>query len=418
MGALTRILCRLLRRRTDERGQAMPLAAVGIFAMTLGVLATLNLGQAVHQKIKLQNTADSAAYTLAAMEARTFNYIAFLNRVQIAHYNTAMVVQSYLTWVGFQVSIFGTAADLVQSVKNAVDMGASWGCPGGGCQYLPFKPIAEIMAQIAQLFKKLAVNIYPMGAKIGHQIVEAMTIFNRSAVWQAQAARALLLNVHLSTGMQNYIEKLDPDISFKNGKMAILNFIANMVMNSIEYYQTFDHASGVNPYLIAAPIDYAKRLRKGGAYDVTSLDDKAKDAYRVMTELCHATRTPQFVSNRRGQAYGVAISAVITGSKMGQTKLTEGGSLNGAEIRAIRSEKNYKVGKQLSSDDFMQGGGGTIVWARQRHVRLEQQAGGRGAGLRGQGQALPLRRGHREDGQHRPWQGDHRHPPTRRADGR
>ena len=349
------------RRRADgERGQAMPMAAVGIFAMTLGVLATLNLGQAVHQKIKLQNTADSAAYTLAAMEARTFNYIAFLNRVQIAHYNTAMVVQSYLTWVGFQVSMFGAAADLTQTVANAVQTGASWGCPYAGCPYLYVQTVITVMAQLAQAMKKIAVNLYQIGAKLGHQIVEAMSIFNTSAVWQAQAARALLLNVHIATGMQNYIEKLDPDISYGSGKMAILNSVVNGVMNSIEYYQTFDHASGMNPYMLAAPIDYVKRVRKGGTYsDVSKLDDKAKDAYRVMTELCHATRTPQFVSNRSGSAFAISIPSTITGSKMGQTKITEeADSLKKPEIPQIRSEKNYRVGKNLASDDYLQSGFG------------------------------------------------------------
>jgi hypothetical protein len=364
MAAMTRLLCRLLLRRgcrRDERGQALPMAAVGIFAVTLGVLATLNLGQAVHQKIKLQNTADSAAYTLAAMEARTFNYIAFLNRVQIAHYNTAMVVQSYLTWVGFQVSIFGTAADLVTTVKNAVDTGASWGCPYAGCPYIPLKVIATVMSQLVQLMKKIAVNLYQIGAKIGHQIVEAMAIFNKAAVWQAQIARAGLLNNHIATGMQNYIKKLDPDISFSSGKRALLNTVVNMVMNSVEYYQTFDNASGMNPMFPALLFDI-KRVSKGGQYDdENNLDDKAKDAYRVMTELCHATRTPQFVSNRSGQAYGIAIIGFVTGSKMGQTKITEEGSLNGPEIRAIRSEKNYKVGKKLSSDDFMQSGTGVAT---------------------------------------------------------
>ena len=54
------------RRARDERGQALPLAAVGILMMCLGVIVTLNLGQAVHEKIRLQNNADAAAYSLAA----------------------------------------------------------------------------------------------------------------------------------------------------------------------------------------------------------------------------------------------------------------------------------------------------------------------------------------------------------------
>ena len=110
------LMTRLFRPHRNERGQAMPLAAIGMFVMVLGVLATLQLGTAVYQKIKLQNTADAAAYTLAAMEARTFNYIAFLNRAQIAHYNTAMVVQSYMTWVGFQIAMFGTAVDMLTAL--------------------------------------------------------------------------------------------------------------------------------------------------------------------------------------------------------------------------------------------------------------------------------------------------------------
>ena len=104
----------LLRRGSP--GQAMVLGAVALLCLTLGVLATLNLGQAVHEKIKLQNTADAAAYSLATMEARTFNYIAFTNRVQISHYHTAMVVQSYVSYAGYSLAVFGTAADIVRAL--------------------------------------------------------------------------------------------------------------------------------------------------------------------------------------------------------------------------------------------------------------------------------------------------------------
>ena len=345
------------RRRRNEQGQALPLAAVGIFAMALGVLATLNLGQAVHQKIKLQNAADSAAYSLAAMEARTFNYIAFLNRAQIAHYNTAMVVQSYMTWVGFQVALFGTAVDMLAAIKDSVEFGASWCCTPPycifGCLYKIARPGVVYAFNIAKIMRQFSVMLYRVGEQLGHWIVEAMSIFNNAAVWQTQFARAALLNGHILTGMQSYVTKNDPDISFTQGKSRFMNMFINMALNSIEYYQAFDNASGINPYALAIPFDMF-RVSPSGKYTKHS-DKGAEDAYRIMTELCHATRTPKFVSNRRGNptpATTVYTTVFVQGNKMGQTKFTNKGDMNGAEISAIESEGNYQIGQYLSSDDY------------------------------------------------------------------
>ena len=353
---MIRFIFRLLPRpKRDERGQALPLAAFGIFAMCLGVLATLNLGQAVHQKIKLQNTADSAAYTLAAMEARTFNYIAFLNRAQIAHYNTAMVVQSYMTWVGFHVALYGTAVDLLTDLKQSVDMGASWGtCSpfSPGCPYQPLKPIVTFMAKFARAFLKISKALRDIADRIGHQIVEAMTIFNSATLWQSQFARAVLLNGHILTGMQSYITKMDPDLSFTSGKSRFMNMIVNGALNSIEYYSVWDKASGLNPYVFALPF-HIKRVMPSGEYTKHS-DADSQDAYKLMAELCHGTRTPQFVSNRRESfpPGGLALLATVMGTKMGQTKFTKDGKMTGAKISAIGTEGNYSMGQYLSSDDY------------------------------------------------------------------
>jgi hypothetical protein len=86
----------------DEDGQAIVLAAVGMLVMALSVLMTAFWGYAVYEKIKLQNNADSTAYSLAVMEARVLNYMAYLNRAMIANYVRMIALQSllsYLTWV-------------------------------------------------------------------------------------------------------------------------------------------------------------------------------------------------------------------------------------------------------------------------------------------------------------------------------
>jgi Flp pilus assembly protein TadG len=36
--------------------------------LSIAVLATVNLGHNIHERVRLQNTADSAAYSMAAME--------------------------------------------------------------------------------------------------------------------------------------------------------------------------------------------------------------------------------------------------------------------------------------------------------------------------------------------------------------
>jgi hypothetical protein len=373
------------RRWGNQRGQAMVLASIGIFVMCLAVLATFNLGHAVHQKIRLQNTADSAAYTLAAMEARTFNYIAFLNRVQIAHYNTAMMTQSFISWVGFQRAMFATAVDILISVQGSILLGASWPCPGPGCVYQALVGGIQGAVQAAKGMKQGFDQAFAQAHKLAHQFAQAMAIFNKDVIWHAQLTRAALMNVNIMSGMQNYIEKNDPDISFKNGKSVFLNVIVNGALNSLEYYHAFDKSSGVNPFAFTVVQNYMK-LKKddttfggflkpkndtsggGGGDKPTRID-----AYRIMTEISHASRSPKFVFNRGGAAGGMfpvgALVAVIAGKK-GATKLTSEGKRDNAEIRAIskdpdakkdaggKHDSSYVPGEYLSSHDYATFSGG------------------------------------------------------------
>src|SRR5687767_7015335 len=60
-----------------------------------------NLSRSVYEKIQLQNAADAAAYSLATLEARTFNFIAFANRAQVANYVQMLELQSLLSNLTF-----------------------------------------------------------------------------------------------------------------------------------------------------------------------------------------------------------------------------------------------------------------------------------------------------------------------------
>jgi hypothetical protein len=87
--------------KRTERGQAALLGVVGVIVLAVGMYTSYNLSRAVYEKIQLQNAADAAAYSLATLEARTFNFIAFANRAQVANYVQMLELQSMLSSLTF-----------------------------------------------------------------------------------------------------------------------------------------------------------------------------------------------------------------------------------------------------------------------------------------------------------------------------
>jgi hypothetical protein len=347
---------RYLRRGSP--GQSMVLGAVALLCLTLGVLATLNLGQAVHEKIKLQNTADAAAYSLATLEARTFNYIAFTNRVQITHYHTAMVVQSYVSYAGYALGIFGTATDILRALYYA---NRDWCsrlpypanipfCIASGIEG-PISAFADVMMGVANVF-------YEVAHIASQYFVEAMSLYNRDAMHRRiQLMKAAQLNVHLLTGMQEFVKKNDQQLGW-TANNNMFNMLLNTVMNSYEYWSAYDKASGMNPAafgLLFAASDLTK-------YKKDASDANVKEAQAIMAEIANATRAHKDVYDRSGTAFATTIFGTVTGQKKGQTRLIgKQGSIDPKpEIAAIRSQGHYGecTGDRLASDDFISAGSG------------------------------------------------------------
>ncbi|RTL51175.1 MAG: hypothetical protein EKK46_12770 [Rhodocyclaceae bacterium] len=66
-------------------GQALVLALFTSVVMVLGLYAMYSMGSQAIEKIKLQNTADAAAYSVAVAEARDYNFSAYTNRAMVAN---------------------------------------------------------------------------------------------------------------------------------------------------------------------------------------------------------------------------------------------------------------------------------------------------------------------------------------------
>lgn len=80
-----RVPVQLLKsRRGKPRGQAMILSCLTLLLLALMMMLSYSVNQVIHERIRLQQHADSVAYSLAVIEARAFNYIAYTNRAQAA----------------------------------------------------------------------------------------------------------------------------------------------------------------------------------------------------------------------------------------------------------------------------------------------------------------------------------------------
>lgn len=346
----------------NKKGQAFPLAAIGVFIMALSVLATLNLGQAIHEKIKLQGTADAAAYSLASMEARAFNFTAMLNRTMLVNYNTAMAVQSYYNYAGFCLFLVGSVRDLLACMVSSLD----WGCtyirlpPWLNAAYCLLRSIFAAVNQImSAIIKFFDVVINKIIHPISSGIVDALGLMNKYMFWQMQLIRLALVNAHILTGMHQVISDnyIHPQSGQTRWRFEITPWmLLNMALNTLEYRSAFDRGAGVN----ASAFDLI--FAGWGDYDnfIQRKENINEDAVRIMTEIANATRSHQAIYNRKRSVFASWAVSNIFGEKMGATKLIPTGneSKPNPDVPKIRSAGNYELGDVLASDDYITRGWG------------------------------------------------------------
>jgi len=348
--------------------------------MFFAVLATLNLGQAVHEKIRLQNSADSAAYSLAALEARAFNFIALTNRTQIVHYNTAMAVQSYLSYAGFCLGLFGTLRDMIKDAELVGKFGCTTLPPPAKP---PFCLVENWMRAIGQVFKQVF-NVLSELYDILHDLyawtAEAMSYFNKYAIWQMQLVRALQINTHLVTGMNDFVKANDPAMTY-TAKNQWFNIILNSVLNSVEFQAAFDRGGGLNPFWLDA-LKNGILQNKIKEFKPNPDDPEYEKAYRVMTEIANASRSHKNIYDRSGGVVSSLLVSSVFGRKMGATKLVEQGDPS-PKIDTVHEDGpfNYTVGDTLASDDYMTTGVGFVPAGVVYIVVLPRGVGNIGDGI-------------------------------------
>ncbi len=363
----------------NKKGQAFPLAAIGVFIMALSVLATLNLGQAIHEKIKLQGAADAAAYSLASMEARAFNFTAMLNRTMLVNYNTAMAVQSYYNYAGFCLFLVGSVRDLLACMVSSLDFGCTyiklppWLNAAYCLLYGIFSAVNQILSAIIKIFDVIINKvIHP----ISSGIVDALGLMNKHMFWQMQLIRLALVNTHILTGMHQIVSDnyIHPQTNQTRWRFELTPWMfLNMALNTLEYRSAFDRGASVN----ASVFD----LLFVGWRDYQNFTERKEnineDAVRIMTEIANATRSHKAIYNRKRGLFASWVVSNIFGEKMGATKLIPTGNQSkpNPDIRKIRSSGNYEMGDVLASDDYISSGWGiasvgiSVVFAQSSTIK-------------------------------------------------
>ncbi|AKU93311.1 pilus assembly protein TadG-related protein [Vulgatibacter incomptus] len=276
------MLARIRRLSREEDGQALVLAALLLFAIAVAVLGTANLGHAVHERIQLQNAADNAAYSLAAHEARAFNFYAYTNRAQISQYVTIMqllsvdsMVLGVLTALGALSAVLKTVGDICADWKREV------------CLAIPV--IGDVLAGVSMAAEQIEKVVRAAG-----KLFTLFDAFVGSVAVPLLVGANLFLFANQATFHASVLATLADDGALR---------IARATSPHAELWLAGALQSiGNGARFAGAHLSEAARLGGTGGSPHTGLADGTEGrknyARRGMSELIHATRSSGWVYDR------------------------------------------------------------------------------------------------------------------------
>jgi len=281
----TRILRQSFRR---QEGQALVVAALLVLIMSIAVLTTVNLGHTIHERVRLQNTADAAAYSMAAMEARTFNFYAYANRTQVSHYVSAMMWQSLLSLIYFAEAFVTDIYGFMRTINPCAGDpdGAFWtvACPilENVVPYLSqiMKVIDTFMTTFKNLireFQQILQSLNP-DKLIGQYVIPTHRTLNSAMFFASQVVMMATLT-QVSQTTDSVIAANDKNVDSKLGQLAA-GALSACLFDQAHFREAGDHPLAVGHRNPLEPIEPTKKKHA----------EKEARAKRVMGAITNATR--------------------------------------------------------------------------------------------------------------------------------
>ncbi len=108
-------------RTVHPRGQNLLLFALTLLLMVLFVTMTLGIASRVRENHELQTLADVSAYSNAVVNARAYNDIAILNRLQVSYWVALTADQSLISWTAYARALLNAADKELTTLAGNAD---------------------------------------------------------------------------------------------------------------------------------------------------------------------------------------------------------------------------------------------------------------------------------------------------------
>ena len=274
-----------------QEGQALVLALLMMLVLSLAVLTTVNLGHGVHERVRLQNTSDAAAYSMAAMEARAFNFYAFANRAQASHYVSAMVWQSVLSFLYFSEAFLVDVYGVMKSLDPCARPSGLWVPLCEALRAVPYLgEILGLISQVLGVFRGFlsgvvlpALRVADPDRYVGRSLIPAHRVMNGVLAAASTAVmRSTLAQVARTTS--EVIAANDPNLGPRDGATSGGALSACLFNRAHMREANGDAAAPANPF---------RPLLPSAVRD----SDKVSRAKRAMGAVANASR---FACDRTG----------------------------------------------------------------------------------------------------------------------
>ncbi|MFC0399669.1 hypothetical protein [Paraburkholderia rhizosphaerae] len=116
-------------RRARACGQALVPALLFLLIGGIGLYVAFGSFQMSGAKLKLQNTADAAAYSAAVLQARDYNFSAYTNRAMVANQVTAAQVVALKSWIDELDATYAGYPDTEDLIRTVAAHPPLWSTP-------------------------------------------------------------------------------------------------------------------------------------------------------------------------------------------------------------------------------------------------------------------------------------------------